>query len=331
MRACFFARVKDRPTLERVEFYKQDIDVLRDCGFDVTIATRWREISGNADLYFIWWWQWAFLPLLKARRSGRPCLVTGTFNFETPTRGAYFSRPVYERALMAYALRHAAANVFVSELECRQVTQALRVNNPSYIPHGVDTDVYCPGTPVREDFLLSVAWLNQGNAQRKSVPETIKAFALLRDRYPRLRLLVVGERGSAYPELARLAQDQGLGSAVEFLGAIPRDEKISLMQRCRVYVSPSRYEGFGLAVLEAMSCGAPVVSSPVGAVPEVVADAGLLVDGTSPVAIADAVSRYLEDDALAAEMGTRGRHRAEQEFPYTRRRDEMKRVILQIM
>jgi glycosyltransferase involved in cell wall biosynthesis len=119
--------------------------------------------------------------------------------------------------------------------------------------------------------------------------------------------------------------------SVEFPGVISREQKISLMQHCKIYVSPSWYEGFGLTILEAMSCGAPVISSPVGAVPEVVGDAGLLVDGTSPEAIADAVNRYAEDATLREEVGRRGRIRAETEFPYSRRKRDLAKVIADLL
>jgi glycosyltransferase involved in cell wall biosynthesis len=70
------------------------------------------------------------------------------------------------------------------------------------------------------------------------------------------------------------------------------------MRECTVYLQPTRYEGFGLAILEAMSCGAPVVTSARGAVPEVVGDTAILVDGTSPMAIADGVLQYLGNRLL---------------------------------
>ena len=76
-----------------------------------------------------------------------------------------------------------------------------------------------------------------------------------------------------------------------------------------------------------MSCGAPVVSSPAGAVPEVVGDTGLLVDGTSPEAIAGAINRYLDDEDLRTRSGQRGRQRAETIFPISRRKREIEKVI----
>jgi len=317
--------------LERHEFYKQDIDILRDLGFEVVVATRWREIPLDVDFYFIWWWQWGFLPMLKSFLRRRPCLITGTFQFRSGFGDDYQHRPGWQQWLMRYALKRAAANVFVSQLEYREVSRALKVTNPLYIPHVVDTAVYREGTQPREDFILAVAWMNRGNSLRKCVPEIIKTIPLVHLEHPVMRFVIAGEKGSDFPALEKLAKELGVMDRVEFPGVISREKKIDLMQRCKIYLSPSRHEGFGLAILEAMSCGAPVISSPVGAVAEVVGDAGLLVDGTSPQVIAAAVNRYLADDALREEAGRRGRLRAETEFPYARRKRDLEKVISSLL
>ncbi len=328
MRVGFFVKVKDRAVLEHVEFYKQDLDILRELGFEVHVATRFSEIPADVDFYFIWWWQWGFLPMLRSFLHPRPCLITGTFDFRWPDgKGDYFSRPAWQRWLMRRALEGASANVFVSQLECREVSQSLRVTNPLYVPHIVDTAVYREGTQPREDFALSIAWMQGDNPRRKCVPEILRAIPIIRQSHPEMRFVIAGEKGSAYPQLAALAAELGVSPFVDFPGVISREKKIGLMQRCKVYVSPSRYEGFGLAILEAMSCGAPIVSSPVGAVPEVVGDAALLVNGESPPGIAEAVKRFLDDESLRMERGRCGRRRAENVFPYARRKRELASAI----
>ena len=94
-----------------------------------------------------------------------------------------------------------------------------------------------------------------------------------------------------------------------------------------MYLQPTRYEGFGLAILEAMSCGAPVVTSPCGAVPEVVGDTALLVDGASPPNIAEGILQYLGDPSLRETMGRQARQRAVDRFQYAKRRDKMIALI----
>jgi glycosyltransferase involved in cell wall biosynthesis len=332
MQACFYAPVTDQQLFERVEFYKQDIDILHALGFTVTTATRWHDIPWNADLYFVWWWTRASLPLLKARVRRRPVLITGTFDYRWPVPGLdYYGRPEWQRWLLRCALHQANANIFVSQVEYNEVTRNLGAYNPHYIPHTIDTQLYTPTGNQRDMTVLTVAWMQKGNAERKCVPEIIRSIPLVLQQHPTAHFIVAGEQGSAYSDLWALVQHLGVEHAVEFPGVISKERKIELMQRCGVYLQPSIYEGFGLAVLEAMSCGAAVVSSPVGAVPEVVDNAGVLVDGRSPEAIATAVSRLLEDSALRQALGQRARERVQSLFRLERRQEALGRVIANLL
>ena len=247
--------------------------------------------------------------------------MTGVFDLHEFDR-----RSAAHRALMRYALRAATANVFLSRLEETLVTRVFPVSSPRYIPGGVDTGLYCPNGAAREDMILTVAWLQAGNAERKGVPDAILATDRLRQRRPGIRLVVAGERASGYPKLRELVDRLGAGASVDFPGAIPRAEKIELMRRCKVYVQPSRFEGFGFSMLEAMSCGAAVLVRPTGAIPEVVGDAGLLVDA-GVKALEDGLYELLDNGALRSELGRRARQRAEMLFPYERRKRELAALV----
>jgi glycosyltransferase involved in cell wall biosynthesis len=317
---CFFAKVQDRQTLERVEFYAQDIQILRDLGFDVRIAITPGQIR-RADFYYVWWWTWAFFPLAAAKLFRRPILITGVF--DTPSMP---QRSILHRRLITGALKAADANVFLSNDEMIEIPGTYEVARPRLVHLAVDVDAYRPGG-ARESFVLSVGWLEGGNAIRKCMPEIIRAAPLVKRAHPEVKFLIGGVKGTYFPVLEALAREVGASSFVEFLGELPKATKIDLMQRCQVYLQPSRLEGFGLAILEAMSCGAPVVTSPVGAVPEVVGDTAVLVDGTSVEQIAAAVIGLLDDEHRRRDAGQRARQRAETLFSYSRRREELGKVI----
>jgi glycosyltransferase involved in cell wall biosynthesis len=318
----FFAKVQHPHVLERVEFYAQDIAMLRAIGCDVTIVTDPRQLV-PADLYFVWWWTWAAIPVAYARLRGRPVCITGVFDL-----WAFPPRPWWHRALIRFALRCADANVFVSRMEYEAVPRALAVQMPSVNALGVDTDVYAPGSAPRAAAqLLTIAGMHGDNAVRKGVPETIEACAILRSRGYPVTIVVGGERGSGYPSLVALAERLGVEAFVSFPGVLSRDAKVHLMQGCTCYLQPSRFEGFGLAMLEAMSCGAPVVARPGGAVAEVLGDAGTLVSTEGAIAIADAVEPLLADPDRAALIGAAARDRALTQFSVARRREEMTRVL----
>ena len=97
---------------------------------------------------------------------------------------------------------------------------------------------------------------------------------------------------------------------VRFLGFVSDDTLAALYRLAAVFVFPSLYEGFGLPPLEAMASGAPVITSNVSSLPEVVGDAALLIDPYDPEAIADAMARVLSDETLRAQLRARGLLRA---------------------
>ncbi|HEX9284344.1 MAG TPA: glycosyltransferase family 1 protein, partial [Nitrospirales bacterium] len=154
----------------------------------------------------------------------------------------------------------------------------------------------------REGFVLS----GGGTEPRKNIVGLIEGFG----RAPRLReklnLVVVGgmERGvDAIWEAVRRAR---LEEAVIFPGYVPLEDLRVLYSSCALFAFPSLYEGFGMPVLEAMSCGAPVVSSNASSLPEVVGDGALLVDPRDPEAWAQAMTRVFEDANLRDDLRRRG-------------------------
>jgi glycosyltransferase involved in cell wall biosynthesis len=104
---------------------------------------------------------------------------------------------------------------------------------------------------------------------------------------------------------------------VRFLGFVSTDMLAALYRLARVFVFPSLYEGFGLPPLEAMASGTPVITSNTSSLPEVVGDAGVLIDPLDEEALADAICRVLTDESLRRELIARGFERVRQ-FPWER-------------
>jgi glycosyltransferase involved in cell wall biosynthesis len=256
IRVCFYARLRDRGVLDRVEFYRQDLHALQQAGFEVVIATCWAEIPRDVDFFLIWWWTWAWQPLLAARLARRPAIVTGVFDYRWPEPGIdYVNRPLWQRLPMRAALRVADANVFIAQCEIRQVTEALPVTRPLCMPLGVDMTRYQPGTAPRQPFVLSIGWLSAENARRKCMFEVVRAAAIVLAQRPGLRFVIAGQQGTGFPELQALSAQLGIADRIEWAGAVSEEEKIRLLQTCAVYVQPSVYEGFGLVPFEARQLG----------------------------------------------------------------------------
>jgi glycosyltransferase involved in cell wall biosynthesis len=143
----------------------------------------------------------------------------------------------------------------------------------------------------------------------------LRAILTLRQRHEQLRslsLVLAGLDRGVGADIDREAERAGQAGAVVRLGVVSEARLLALYQHAAAFVYPSRYEGFGLPVLEAMACARPVIASRAGALPEVVGAAGTLCDPDDEGAFTDAVEGVLLSEAAAARMGALARERAAQ-------------------
>ncbi len=181
------------------------------------------------------------------------------------------------------------------------------------------------GIPGEAPLALAVGRL----IEQKDHATLLRGFALVRAEVPDARLAILGS-GPLEAETRRLAAELGLEDAVTLPG---RTEIRDWLERADVFVHTSRWEGFGIVLLEAMLAGLPVVATRVSAVPEVVADGetGILVEPGDHTALAKAVGALLADSERATALGETGRLRARTEFSVARMAEETEAVYNEVL
>ncbi|HVE71371.1 MAG TPA: glycosyltransferase family 1 protein [Thermoanaerobaculia bacterium] len=163
------------------------------------------------------------------------------------------------------------------------------------VPNGVD-EFFTPGDGVEEDFILFAGTLEP----RKGIDDLIDVWRAL--PAPRPRLVLCGGVGWG----TRIADEDGIVRT----GYVTREKLRELYRSAMAFVYPSRHEGFGIPPLEAMACGAPVIATRTGAIPDYAEGAALLVNPGSRDDLRDALLRVLRDAALRRELRARGPERA---------------------
>jgi glycosyltransferase involved in cell wall biosynthesis len=165
------------------------------------------------------------------------------------------------------------------------------------------------------DFLLFLGTLEP----RKNVPGLLRAYRMMLNNsgVTPPPLVLIGGKGWLYDDIFEYVETLSLGDHLRFLHQVPDEDLPGLYNAASVLTTPSFYEGFGLPALEAMACGTPVVVADRASLPEVVGEAGLLVNPDDPHDIAQALTRALTDESLRAEMRERGLSRARR-FSWTR-------------
>jgi glycosyltransferase involved in cell wall biosynthesis len=157
-------------------------------------------------------------------------------------------------------------------------------------------------------YLLFVGTLEP----RKNVPALLRAYRQLVDgRVTAQPLVLIGRPGWLADEIFATLETLDLGDRVRILEDVYDAESlVQLYNGAAVLAIPSFYEGFGLPALEAMACGVPVVAAARGSLPEIVGDAGLLIDPEEPDDLASALKGALTDEALRSDLMARGLARA---------------------
>ena len=162
---------------------------------------------------------------------------------------------------------------------------------------------------VTAPFLLNVGDLHE----RRNLAVAVEAVLEARRHFgalPALSLVLVGTDRGTGEGLSALAAAAGAPEAVVRIGRVDEPVLRALYRRATAFIYPSRYEGFGLPVLEAMASGTPVIASNAASIPELAGDGAILLDPDDARGWADAVIRVATDEALRRELGARGRARA---------------------
>lgn len=218
------------------------------------------------------------------------------------------------------ALERADAVIAVSESTRRDLTELLRLDpaRVDVVPEAA-ASVFQPldlppdasrtvggHTLQRDRFALFVGTLEP----RKNLLTLLRAMHLLREQGGHHgdtpELVVAGPRGWLDDDIFALVRELRLGDVVRFVGGVDQTELIWLYSACRVYLHPELYSGFGLPVLEAMQCGAPVLAADVASLPEVVGEAGLLLPPQDQAAWSDAWRTLWHDPDQRMRLRTAG-------------------------
>ncbi len=186
--------------------------------------------------------------------------------------------------------------------------------NVTVAHNGLDHQVFRTNELIRREKNLIVAAAS-ADVPIKGLDVLINAFSGLAREFPDLRLSVIGALRDGPTK--RALEAAGLSERVSFRSGLARREIADLHRRATLFVAPSRFEGFGFPAAEAMACGAPVIASDGGALPEVVGDAGIVTPAGDADALAAVIRALMKDPDARMRMGEAGAMRARRRFTWT--------------
>ena len=243
---------------------------------------------------------------------GLPAVVTvHDLSFFTHPEWHQRTKVAFFRAAIATAARRASALIAVSAATAALLDVRAHPKAPVHVvPHGVDHDRFRPDdagddqaalarTGVTRPYVVFVGTLEP----RKDVPTLVRAFDRLAGADADLTLLLAGARGWGADAVDRAEAEAAHGDRILRPGYVPEDDMPALLRHAAAVAYPSLEEGFGLPVLEAMACGAPVVTTSGTVMEEVAAGAAFLTPPGDDRRLAEALEAAIEGDADRRRLG----------------------------
>lgn len=293
------------------------------------------HVIDHSDAHIVRWLQ----------KTGKPVVVTchDLVNFIYPENLQGSVRlPLLSDYLARYSVRSmevADAVIAVSEETASSISQILKVDPKRIfvIPNSVDTHYFCQLpkeqlSSFRSDFDISpnaFCLLNVGgNHPRKNLAGILRVLDEVRSRGVPIQLWKVGDDFKDNDK--RYIEANGLEDSIRYFGYIDKALLHKVYNAADALIAPSFHEGFGITLLEAMSCGTPAITSNVSAMPEVVSNAGILVDPTDHKSISDSVIRLYRDRIYYDDLQKKGFERV-QLFTPERVADEVLQVYEKLL
>ena len=226
----------------------------------------------------------------------------------------------YYRLVPRLAARRAATIITVSHASKEAIIQQLRIPpDRVFVTYEAASPLYRPASDrvhvaatlqkygLVSDFILAI-----GSADpRKNLARLLEAYSLLPTQLQaRCPLAIVWTHSHLARHISERAAALGIGQRLRFLKRVSNQDLAVLYGAARAFVFPSLYEGFGLPLLEAMSCGTPVIAADNSSIPEIAGDAALLVAADDASRMAEAITRVLVDVGLRGSLVERGLRRA---------------------
>jgi len=284
----------------------------------------WQKMN-NSDIVIFWFVGRAAIWAMMAPPRGKKivAVVGGYEAANEPDIGYGSARSPIRRALVQRILNRSSKIVAVSDYMLKSIQNNYHVGPGviTLIHNAIDTEFFVPAPAARrEGFVMTVA--NPGAWQNRI--KRLDIVQAVAEIMPEVQFRIIGRVSDNVGRRFMSEAPQNL----EFVGELSQNELRDQYRKAAVYFQPSRHESFGVAVIEAMSCGCIPVVSPHGALPEVVGDAGFILDHLDPHRAADVLRQALRAPVEAREHA---RARVVQFFDTRMRAQKLYELIADVM
>lgn len=334
---CFFVNVKNKEELyKKQRWYVEDIRILRELGFSVTVCTQFKEIPWGYDLYFSWGATGSILALFKALFSRKPIIIVPEgqeviFSGDSLNNDllGYPAKSWYKKIAVRICLKYSTKVLAVSNFMFDHIKRLFHIT-PVIVYNCINTNIFKP-LYLPKEFVMTIIRLDKSSVILKRGEIFIRSIPIVLQKFPKQKFIIIGEKSNFYNNLIKLITNLEIKDNIKFTGLVENFKIPKFLNRAKIYVQISESESFGMSIAEAMSCGVPTIISKKGAIPEVVGDCGIYVNNNDPNSLANAIIKLLgKSKNELQEIGFSSRSRIVENFSYEKRREKIKQIIKEL-
>jgi glycosyltransferase involved in cell wall biosynthesis len=281
-RVFFYAHVENLDLFTYTGFYQIDVQILKNLGYDVYTTNSILDFLKfyKYEITFIYFWTWGLFPAILSKLFGKKVYFTG--GIDSLDKELNNSKINYNKHKFFFKLCtiFSDGNIIVSESDINNIKKTgFKINNSWLVPHVIDFEKYKYCNEIKEDIFTTISWMGtEGNVVRKGVDKLICIFNELSKTNPTYILIIIGTKGPGSEYLENIVKKFNLSDKIVFTGALSEIEKISYLKRSKMYFQLSKYEGFGLAPIEAMAAGNVIIHSGNGGLNYTIRNLGFKLD-----------------------------------------------------
>lgn len=332
MKVLFFSREPIEKLMSQ-QYSLNDINILKSLGYDVIVTNSvLKTLTTPCSFYFSWWASGSIIPLVASLIYRRKIFVIVGGNEATLYQDSvsgekvgYSDYSFFKKLAVRIVLKMATKCVPVSEFLNEHI-QRISPTNTLPIKLCVDSSVFFPADAELK-YISMICNTHKDVVRLKRLENFIRAMPRILERFPSVKFRVIGQHGSAHIEIVSLAKSLGLSDSLIFDNLVPNTAMPDIFRSSICYVQISDVETFGVAILESVACGTPVVTSRRGAIPEIFGDIPYYCDHNDVEDISLNVCKCIAD-RLAGAISMEGLSNfAECDYSVSNRRQEISNLL----
>lgn len=336
-RILFYSSDKTKKMFSIKQFYRTDICILRDLGFNVKLSNSIIDflLFWKYDLAFIYFYRYGLLPAIIAKLFSKKVLFTGGIDYLDKSYAGIKAFTI-QKIFFQLCILFSDKNILVSNSDIRNIKCFKSKLPEARFPlsfHVLDFEKYKFNDITKKRKLFcTISWMiREENVIRKGVDKSLYLFKHLHHQDNEFRMVIIGTKGKGTKLIKEIIKKENLEGLVTLTGSVSEQDKIDILKKSSVYSQLSYYEGFGIAAIEALASGNIVVHTGKGGLMDSIGDNGILVEDADYEKIALKIQIILSNPQYHLKMINQGIKHVSENFRYEKRLTDFRKIFSSLL